>query len=158
MGPAATSSIAWHYDYFISKLGSWASFEMRVRNARRIVELDSSPIGCTFDNAALHMEQLICGDESTVQARFQANVGHPMTAIYQSLHINARFSDAAACPQPLAGTPDIICLELPEGKPLLVGEIKTWWMHDLEMIWGTELRLRHALGRLFDTFIKFMVM
>jgi hypothetical protein len=52
-----------------------------------------------------------------------------MTAIYQCLDIEAKFSDAAASSEILGGIPDIVCLES-FSKVLLVGEVKTWWSHD----------------------------
>jgi len=43
-----------------------------------------------------------------------------MTAVYQRLDIEAKFSDAAACSEILGDIPDIICLES-FGNVLLVG-------------------------------------
>jgi hypothetical protein len=89
-------------------------------------------------------KQLICGDEATVQARLQHHVGHIMTAIYQCLDIEAKFSDAAACSEILGGIPDIVFLES-FGKVLLaIGEVKTWWNHDLTRAYTGTTFLRKA--------------
>jgi hypothetical protein len=87
-----------------------------------------------------------------------------MTAIYQWLAIQAipvmdciqaRFADAAACLEPLGGVPDLVCIQWPAGNVLLVGEIKTWWKHNLKTIWGMESGLRRALasGRIFEFYL-----
>jgi hypothetical protein len=49
-GPTATTSEAWHRLHFIGELGNWASFEREVRQAKRSITFDNSPIiGCTMD-------------------------------------------------------------------------------------------------------------
>jgi len=47
---------------------------------------------------------------------------------------------------PLSDIPDIVCLDT-AGIPLIVGEVKTWWVHDLKEVWGDEIELRHVLGK-----------
>jgi hypothetical protein len=74
-GPGATSSEAWHNKYFQGTLGSWKSFEQHARDIKHSMDLDGPPMGCTMENAPLHTEQLACGDEATVEARFQTNIG-----------------------------------------------------------------------------------
>ncbi|KAN0083694.1 hypothetical protein V8E54_002782, partial [Elaphomyces granulatus] len=45
------------------------------------------------------------------------------------------------------GIPDIVCLDT-AGIPLIVGEVKTWWVHDLKEEWRSGMELRHALGQI----------
>jgi hypothetical protein len=69
-----------------------------------------------------------------------------MTAICELLHLEARFADAACCTEPLGGIPDIACLDT-AGIPLIVGEVKTWWVHDLKEVWRNGMELRHTPGK-----------
>jgi hypothetical protein len=78
-GVKATTSEAWHTDFFRGRLGSWASFEKIVRTTRLTMHLDDTIIGYKMPVLPgqpwnLHGEQLTCGDEASVQARFQAQV------------------------------------------------------------------------------------
>lgn len=147
-GVNRTSHNAWHNIYYIGKLGNWSSFARTVREAKLMIGHDSTILGYTMVTPRIyniHNEQLICGDEASIQARFQHHVGHIMTAVYQCLDIEAKFSDAAACSEDLGGIPDIVCLES-FGKVLLVGEVKTWWNHDLTKAYMDTMFLRKALG------------
>jgi hypothetical protein len=152
-GLSSTHHQAWHDIYYVGRLGSWTSFEKAVRKAKVSMQLNGNVLGCTIPNPQQHnyhlsKEQLLCGDEASVQARFQQNVGHVMTAVYYSLGINARFADAAASTDAdLGGIPDIVCLD-ESGKTLMVGEVKTPWEHNLATTWSHDLALRKALGKL----------
>ncbi|KAN0077535.1 hypothetical protein V8E54_005839, partial [Elaphomyces granulatus] len=96
LGVNRTKKEAWHRIYYLSKFGSWDSFEKDVRKAKLAIQLNDDILGYRMSSKHQHAhnfsdEQLVCGDEASVQARFQSNVGHVMTTIYQSLNINARF-------------------------------------------------------------------
>ena len=61
----------------------------------------------------LYDEQLPCGDETSVQAHFQAQVGH-ITSTIKLLLGNYRRNIRILHTDDLGGIPDIVCLKLRE--------------------------------------------
>ena len=143
--------------YFTSTLGYWSLFE---RDARRHfssirwndIVLDYSPD--RRDNHSDHItnEQLLCGDEHSVVARFGQNIGHVMTSVIRSCRRrDMRFGDfkATAAGRTLTKIPDIAVTDS-TGRLLLVGEAKTPWRHDIEDIAQDPDVFRNYLGKCYE--------
>lgn len=117
--------------YLNSTMGSWTTFEMKVREYfnscrwQNNIVLDYVPDAQEDSDFHLRNEQLVCGDEHSVVARFGQHLGHPMTAVYRShFYDNIRFGDyKAARPQAGDKVPDIALLNS-HAIPLMLGEAK----------------------------------
>ena len=94
-GPTATASEAWHrlrlgiFHWKIGELGVLQ--EERLDRGSTTLRLITPPI----IGALFHIEHQGYGDEATVQARFQNNVGHPMAANC-NMSIDYYYSDLAS--------------------------------------------------------------
>lgn len=107
--------------------------------------LDYAPSQHDYHSDLTANEQLLCGDEHSVVARFDQNIGHVMTSVIRSCrHIDIHFGDfKAAAPQSgFVKVPDIAVMNS-NGKIFVLGEAKTPWVHDI----GSELQVRPAAFR-----------
>ncbi|OJJ67702.1 hypothetical protein ASPBRDRAFT_34067 [Aspergillus brasiliensis CBS 101740] len=154
-GRQTTTSDATHNLEYMAALVHWNTFEREVRDVFNSIQWGSQKEILAYappvkgnPNDTWH-EQLFCGDEHSTLARFNQNVGHVMTSVFQSLGYSARFGDFKAC----RGTtidnkvPDVVLLD-ETGRLRVVGEAKTPWAHDLEEFCEGQKSLRHCLGQL----------
>jgi len=129
-----TTSMAIHNISVVATIYQWNNFKHNVRQQCNVAQLSRRQLAHFPTNFAsehhIANEQLCCGDESSVQARFTQNVCHTMTSIYRDTGILCRFGDARACNpnQNFGGIPDIV-LMTDSGAARVVGEMKTPWMH-----------------------------
>lgn len=152
IGPGTTTSDSTHNIWFTSTLGSWNKFESEVR--QEFLATTWSPEVLAFgpqNHGPNHVsyEQLCCGDEHSVVARFGQNVEHVMTAVYQSLNIGLRFGDAKTCIEMGNMEKDIpdIVLITSGGNVRIIGEAKTPWKHNISDKLKTDMNgFRHYLG------------
>src|SRR5277367_4230397 len=98
-----TESSALHRIEFRGTLGHWTRFESEVRQVFNSQQwtantLSFSPI--QPDPNHVYFEQLNCGDEHSVVARFGQQIGHIMTSVAQDLNIDIRFGDFKTTPMP----------------------------------------------------------
>lgn len=134
--PSTTQTWAIHKKLRVTaQLIPWDDFEQTVRlqgrgNELRKTHLQHSPKNLKPNH--ISNEQLFCGNELSIHARFFQNVCHPMTSVYRDMGILCRFGDDKGCAgHNLGGEPDIVCLT-DTGQPRLVGEMKTPWAHNIE--------------------------
>lgn len=134
-----TTSDSTHKLGFVSTLGYWSRFERDARQHFLSVNWNSTILDYApddHDDNPYHVknEQLFCGDEHSVVARFGQNVGHVMTSVIRACKgADIRFGDfKSAVPQSgFTKVPDIAVMDS-KARLLLVGEAKTPWMHDIE--------------------------
>jgi hypothetical protein len=109
--------------------------------------LDCYPAGHPRD-WHLSKEQVVVGDETGVQGRFQQHVGHVMTGVFRSLGVDLRFSDFRSCNVRYSKVPDIACID-GLGTLAFVGEVKTPWVnaHSLKSALHDRVIFRHFLGK-----------
>lgn len=104
------------------------------------------------DDSPFHLQRkhLYCGHEHSVVARFGQHLGHSMTAIFRSnFGQKVRFGDFKAANQSLSERIPDIALMTDDGVPLMIGEAKTPWRHDLEgFMTGTIEKSRRLLGQI----------
>ncbi|PYI02599.1 hypothetical protein BO78DRAFT_400399 [Aspergillus sclerotiicarbonarius CBS 121057] len=141
VGYSTTSSDSTQNLEFRASLVHWNTFEREVRQVFDGIRWDTQteilayappPNGGTGPNHTCN-EQLFCGDEHSTVARFNQNVGHVMTSVFQSLGFRARFGDFKTCCDTTINNkvPDIVLLG-DQGSLRVVGEAKTPWMHTLD--------------------------
>ncbi|KAE8343112.1 hypothetical protein BDV24DRAFT_161925 [Aspergillus arachidicola] len=106
-------------------------------------------------------EQLLCGDEHSVVARFGQNIGHVMTSVLRGgMGTKVRFGDYK-CVKPdvtFNKVPDIAVMD-DNYDVLLVGEAKTPWKHDIIEVEPKNIVFRKYLGQIagymYDTNSKY---
>ncbi|GKZ31237.1 hypothetical protein AbraIFM66950_011530 [Aspergillus brasiliensis] len=156
VGLSTTSTVTTHNLEYKAGLVHWNTFEKEVRqvfdstqwNQQREI-LAYAPANSRASPNNTWNEQLFCGDEYSVLARFGQNVGHVMTSVFQSLGVSARFGDFKACTGSsiVNKVPDVALLT-GSGGLRIVGEAKTPWKHDLRAAFQDQYQLRHILGQL----------
>ncbi|KAB8215237.1 hypothetical protein BDV33DRAFT_208519 [Aspergillus novoparasiticus] len=113
--------------------------------------LDYAPEGEDDHEFHVKKEQLLCGDEHSVVARFGQNVGHVMTSVLRGgVGTRVRFGDyKCAAPPPVTfnKVPDIAVMN-DNYKMLLMGEAKTPWKHSIIAVENKEYRFRKYLGQI----------
>ncbi|KAJ5329047.1 hypothetical protein N7452_009437 [Penicillium brevicompactum] len=142
-------------DEYLRKIRNWDQFEYNARKHYLKTQLSGNVLGYTGPGGAFEMssnEVFLCGDESSVVARFGQNVGHVMTKVFQtdrsqdnSLR-DISFGDyralredksSAKCPDIAIGKKEVTGKKEAIGKKrelLCVGEAKTPWSVDLDGI------------------------
>jgi hypothetical protein len=152
LGPSRTTSDSTHRLEFKSTLFHWTSFEKEVRREFLSAPwtgqvLAYSPSPQHESEAHIYNEQLYCGDEHSVVARFGQNVEHVMTAVHASIGIGLIFGDFKAS----VGTdmdgkvPDIVLMNV-KGQIRALGEVKTPWRHKITDSMQRQSHFRHYLG------------
>lgn len=141
--------------YFRSTLGQWNGFEMQVRQNFLATRWGDNPPTLAYAPPNSHKipehtfyEQLFCGDEHSVVARFGQNAGHVMTSVFRSLGIPYRFADykASEAGSNAETVPDLALIQ-DSGQIRALGEAKTPWMHDIyNNINGRPNEFRRDLG------------
>ncbi|RJE25698.1 hypothetical protein PHISCL_01961 [Aspergillus sclerotialis] len=156
-----TESDSTHKLGFTQTLGDWGRFE---RDARRNflsvpwneTVLDYIPDQHGYTEYHVRNEQLVCGDEHSVVARFGQNVGHVMTSVIRScMPLNIHSSDykAADTDSELSKVPDIVVIGR-TGTIKMVGDVKTAWMHDIEkQLYESPHRFRKYLGKNYNIWL-----
>ncbi|KAE8321299.1 hypothetical protein BDV39DRAFT_210880 [Aspergillus sergii] len=161
-----TDSDSTHDLYFVSDLGYWGNFE---RNAREYFQfarfsnkiLDYAPEKEDDHEFHVRKEQLLCGDEHSVVARFGQNIGHVMTSVLRGgMGTKVRFGDYK-CVKPdvtFNKVPDIAVMD-DSYDVVLVGEAKTPWKHDIIENEPKNIVFRKYLGQIagymYDTNSKY---
>lgn len=133
--------------FFNSTLGNWGRFEMNARKHFRQISwkntvLDYMPDARDDTKNHVSHEQLMCGDEHSVVARFNQNVCHVMTSVMQSGGSDIRFGDfktVVRVNDAETKVPDFAVIDQKAGL-LLVGEAKTPWVHDIEDQLGQSMK------------------
>lgn len=153
-GPNRTKPSAIQSDEYLRKICNWDQFEYNARKHYLETQLSGDVLGYTGPGGAFDMsrnEVFLCGDESSVVARFGQNVGHVMTKVFQTDRLQPAksqkdkletakslryisFGDYRAHKKDFnsAKCPDIAIGG--EGELLCVGEAKTPWSVNLEDI------------------------
>ncbi len=135
-GPYHTGASSLSGEEFAGTLRLWDSFESEVRHIFLVLENRLHFTGSLSIHATnptrndISNEQLYCGDESSIVARFNQNVSHVMTAVAQALGLNYRFGDYKSACADTRDVPDVALLD-PSGQPRVVGEAKVPWNHNL---------------------------
>ncbi|KAL1979308.1 hypothetical protein VTN96DRAFT_6228 [Rasamsonia emersonii] len=114
-----TTSGSTHKLGFASTLGYWSRFERDARQHFLSVNwnstiLDYAPDDHDDNSCHVKNEQLFCGDEHSVVARFGQNVGHVMTSVIRACKgADIRFGDfKSAVPQSgFTKVPDIAIMD-----------------------------------------------
>ncbi|CAG8119969.1 unnamed protein product [Penicillium salamii] len=124
---------------YVAPLHKWTRFEQEVRDAfeRQDWGAHSStitirPLGPLGPHNTAN-EQVIVGDETGVQGRFQQNVSHVMSAVFGSQGLNIRFGDFKAAGVPYERTPDVIILN-DQNDIKVVGELKSPWVNGHKLV------------------------
>lgn len=98
----------------------------------------------------LYEERLVCGDESSVVARFQQNLGHALSPVLREyVRAGLQFGDfKCAAPERRkmkGGTPDMVLID---DKHVLysVGESKAPWVHDIDKAQKDKATFRNYIG------------
>ncbi|GLB05897.1 hypothetical protein AtubIFM57258_001190 [Aspergillus tubingensis] len=155
-GPSTTTSVTTQDLEYKAKLIHWNTFEKEVRQVFDSIHWDQqreilayAPANSSNSPNNTWNEQLFCGDEHSVVARFNQNVGHVMTSVFQSLGLSSRFGDFKACKDSTLANkvPDVVLLT-DGGRLRIVGEAKTPWKHVLKDAFEDQYKLRHILGQL----------
>ncbi len=136
--PYQTMSSSYSQDQFVGALRHWTQFESQVREnfitlQPHLVQNILSVCATQPRHNDVCFEQLLCGDESTVAARFNQHVGHVMTSVVQELGVDSRFGDSRCSlgVERVRSVPDFAFIDR-NGQALLIGEAKTPWIHNLE--------------------------
>ena len=98
-----TGSVAIHALEFRGTLGYWTRFESEVRQVFNLQQWTANTLSFSPahpDSNHVYFEQLNCGDEHSVVARFGQQVGQIMTSVAQDLNIDIRFGDFKTTPLP----------------------------------------------------------
>ncbi|KAH8429176.1 uncharacterized protein LDX57_006845 [Aspergillus melleus] len=116
-GPGETTTDTTHNLEFKGTLVRWKSFADEVRTVSDSVRWRHFPSVIAYAPPAQHAgphhtcsEQLYCGDEQSVVARFGQNVSHAMSAVFRTLGFPGRFGDYKSCVGTSLGpmVPDIV--------------------------------------------------
>lgn len=97
--PQRTTRPSTQNTQFAGELVYWDSFEFNAqKHSARIQWRDQDPVliyRLANQVSIMEREQLLCGDEHTVVARYNQQVGHELTAIFQTsfLRNRTRFGD-----------------------------------------------------------------
>lgn len=149
-----TTSFGIHSIDILAPIHLWNDFERTVRTQTDVIQLKRTHLANIPQDTATRAnhianEQLLCGDEASVQARFNQNVCHPISSIYALQEIQCRFGDAHTTNvgQNLGGIPDIICVT-DNGGVRLVGEVKTPWIHKFKKVMRDPTLQRRWFGQI----------
>ena len=153
-----TKSDSTHPLGFRQTLGYWGQFELDARRYFLSIQwntivLDYAPDQIDYTKYHVKNEQLVCGDEHSVAARFNNNAGHVLTSVIRScLQLDVKFSDYKAA-KPTAKfkkVPDIVVIDS-EGTIKMVGEVKTPWKHHIQTQMQTSPQnFRRYLGKIYS--------
>jgi hypothetical protein len=130
------------YELQIAQLSNWTGFEQEVRQGTAPVL--GNPIG--FVPLVPANEYHIVATESGISARFVENVSQAIGAVFEAQGLNFRFGDSPAGQDVKFTTkPDVIIEDLrAQGRPLVVGELKTPWTRRLDRM--PDGQLAQVLG------------
>jgi len=95
------------------------------------------------------VEQILCGDEHSVVARFGQQVGHVMTCVAQDLRCDLRFGDWKSTKEQQSGNskvPDFAVVDS-KGTARLIGEAKTPWNHSITTAMEEDVKLSGKFRR-----------
>lgn len=150
-----TKSSSIHKLGFRQTMGDWSHFEREARLHFSSVTwngtvLDYNPDQHEYSEYHVKNEQLVCGDEHSVVARFGQNVGHIMTSVIRScVPLDVHFSDykAGKTRVQYKKVPDIVVID--SGCTIkMVREAKTPWKHHIQtQIQSPPENFRRYLGK-----------
>ncbi len=140
---------------FQGDLRHWETFEQEVRHNFQRFGQHWTPTflsvhATTPDNNDIYNEQLYCGNEASVLARFNQNVSHVVTSVAREQGLNYRFGDFKATTCPELDAPDVALIG-PDCQPRLCGEAKAPWNHNFGAtieLGSNSNALRQLLGEL----------
>ncbi|RJE25203.1 hypothetical protein PHISCL_02477 [Aspergillus sclerotialis] len=174
-----TTTLAWHDVYFTGQINEWRSFE-KVLAFRGSVDWDchKAILGCRFTKPHASntcFEHYRCGEETSSSGRFVNHALQVNSPVANELGYKTTFGDwkATASKAKLKEqeadssdddddddsekhkvVPDYALLERQKCQPHAVGEAKTPWMHDLDLLWEkyrtgqNQNLLRRRLGQI----------
>ncbi|KAL3455737.1 hypothetical protein BJX64DRAFT_294780 [Aspergillus heterothallicus] len=134
-GPRTTSTAAFNDYNFVANLQAWDTFEVEVLKRYDSTEWNKYKTTLSYRGAtrgtpsSLVQDQVVCGNETGVQGRFQAHLGEPMSAVCDASGLDLVFGDYAATVDQLAGEKirDMAIIRK-DGTTRAYGEVKVSWI------------------------------
>lgn len=137
VGPSHTNSSALHSVWYTGPLHEWTTFEQDANAEFQQHDLERHNSTITIRPLRPHRphnianEQLVIGDETGLQGRFNQNVGHVMSAVYGSQGLNLRFGDYKSTNTNASNSykrvPDMVIMDQVT-KVRALGDLKSQWV------------------------------
>ncbi|PYH97696.1 hypothetical protein BO71DRAFT_372767 [Aspergillus ellipticus CBS 707.79] len=150
-GHSATKNSAIHDITFPGKLERWDNFSLEAHRAYTGHNWKGTVLNLQHQSLetphSLSIEQVVVGDETGVQGRFNEHIGQDMGGVFSSQEIPLRFGDFKSSSKVYKKIPDSVICDA-AGNPMVVGELKVPWVreHNLSALIRNKENFREAIG------------